>query len=236
MKMRNANDARFYFELAVFNAFKYEESIPLNRVTEVKPVVSTPQPIKKVESPQPTVTKDNPLPPLNKVFNISKYPITNHDVKTPVKMEKHTTVDKNALFYQIAYNNSKKTLENAKNFLNKIKDDHNNKTLSFIALADRVLVASNNGVVLLFDDDVDAELLNVKNKTYDFLVEVKKYFNQPMHVIGLEKENGKKLANEFMKLKKQGETFEEPDINPLIEIIKANNSVEQLAMEIFGEK
>jgi hypothetical protein len=91
-------------------------------------------------------------------------------------------------------------------------------------------------MVLLYDDDVDAELLNAKNSTFDFLSEIKKYFNRPKIVLGLSKSKAKQLAHEFMILKKQGSIFNEPEITALVETLRANNSIEQMAFEIFGEK
>jgi DNA polymerase-3 subunit gamma/tau len=231
MKMRNANDARFYFELAVFNSFKSEPG------AISKPVVAT-----NVPSPSTTtkpitpVPKTKELPPLDQVFTITPYQVNQPKVIPKSDKTKITKLDKNMLFYQIAYNNNKKCLQDAKHFLEKIKADNLTKVLSFITIADKVLVASCHGMVLLFEDEVDAELLNAKSNTYDFLNEIKKYFNNPIQVLGLTKEMGKQMANDFMKLKKQGNTFDEPDITTLKEIIKANNSVEQLAFELFGAK
>jgi hypothetical protein len=236
MKMRNASDTRFYFELAIFNSFK-EDVVIKNITTPIKTVTPKTIPTAPKVIPNPETTKASiTLPPLDQVFKITPLQFSDNNVPKTENVKLTKVVDSNTIFNQIAYNNNKKSLEHAKQFLEKIKEEVPNKILSFLLPAIRVLVASTGGIVLLFEDEIDAELLNAKNNTYDFLIEIKKYFNEPIYVLGLSKENGKKWANDFMKLKKQGDSFAEPDLMPLKEITKANNSIDQVAFEIFGDQ
>ncbi|MDR1235315.1 MAG: DNA polymerase III subunit gamma/tau [Mycoplasmataceae bacterium] len=231
MKMRNAIDLRFYFELAIFNSFEINsqeaQKIPSSIVqpkNEIKQPIQT-----KNESPS-----NMELPPLDKVFKVTTYAKPDKPKIKETVIKPSVVLDKELLFNQIAHNNNKTSQDIVKTFLSGVKDHNRLKVLSFVVAAEKVLVASNNGAILLFNDEIDAELLNIKTKNYDFLIEIKKYFGHPIYFIGFSKEESKKLAQSYMLARKQGQTYDEPDVTPLKEILKANNSIEQAAFEIFG--
>jgi hypothetical protein len=222
MKMRSTSDTRFYFEIAIFSSFK---------IGEEQPTITIPKKIIK------QVSKTNDVPSLEQAFTTSEIKPKQTVAKvesTPVTIKQISSIEE--MFHNIAYNNSKTYATKAKELIDFAQETNKPKVLSYIACASKVLVASKNGVILLFDDDVDAELLNAKNLEYDLLIELKKYFGHPIFIIGFEKNKAKEIGQKFMLYKKQGKFFAEPDIAPLKEILKANNSIEQAALEIFGEE
>jgi hypothetical protein len=99
--------------------------------------------------------------------------------------------------------------------------------------ATKVLVASKNGIVLEFNDDMDAELLNSQTYKFDFLKEIKQYFDYPMYVIAVDKDKTNEFVMNFKQEKKRGRAFDEPDTKKLMEILKSNNAAEQLAIKMF---
>jgi DNA polymerase-3 subunit gamma/tau len=253
MKMRYANDTRFYFELGVFNCFKLLDTP--SKTTIAKPIVNkTPssvantEVIKEVTKVMPHVEKPRKqefdetaelaaLPPIEEIFTVSNYeepaePKNQTKSLTPGNIPSSSIEE---LFNQIAFNHNKESVEQAKKFLDYVKSDHKNKNLAFIMPADKVLIASKNGMVLLFDDQVDAEILNVKNTNENFLEDVNTFFKHPIFILGFDREKSKELGQKFMIMRKQGQSFDEPDITSLKDIIKSNNSIEQFARELWGD-
>ncbi|OAV63180.1 DNA polymerase III subunits gamma and tau [Bacteroidales bacterium Barb6] len=153
----------------------------------------------------------------------------------PKTLPKTPTINLEDVFYEVAYNYGQNFKSNADKFLQDVKQMADPELLGFITLATKVLVASDNGIILMFDDEVDAELLNAKYNHYDFLKAINKYFQKPIYVLGFEKQKLIELTNDFKNKKKQGTTFEEPNIEPLRDVLKSNNAVAQAALELFGE-
>jgi DNA polymerase-3 subunit gamma/tau len=233
MKMRHVNDLKFYFQLGIFNSLKYLGGKKQTNI-EKSPVYSK-------DLPTPDNLKQLKLPPLDQVFKVSNYQqVTKknneNNTNASVNNQKKIIIPPvEELFNQIAYNNNKESLEEVKKFLSKIKNEQL-PNLAFLLAANKPLIASRNGMVLLFDDELDAALLNSKNTTYNFLKEINLFFNHPMYVIGFSKEQSKKLGQVFMQVRKQGQVFDEPNLSPIQEIVNASNYVEQIAFEIFGKK
>lgn len=236
MKIKNANDARFYFEMAIFASFKLNDD---QQPTEIV------QPIVKQIKVEPTVIKNNfKLPNPTEVFSYTEHktvantaPVIKNQVK-PQEPVKKTAVSPNIsindLFLQIAYNYTKAAQSKAKDFLQYVKTLSAPGHLADIIPAVKVLVASKYGIVLEFDDDLDAELLNSQAYKYDFLKEVKQYFEYPVYIIGVEKDKTSDIVMNYQQEKKRGRAFDEPDVKKLDKILKSNNAAEQLAIEMFG--
>jgi DNA polymerase-3 subunit gamma/tau len=226
MKIRNSSDTHFYFKIAVFNSFKVNE--PVNTIKPKETTIS----VEKTNN-----IKTNEVPSIDNAFTISEIsikPISKKIGSTPALIKTISSLEET--FNGIAYNNHTACVDKVKTFINSIKESNKPKILSYVAAANKVIVASKNGVALLFDDGVDAELLNVKNMDFDLLNELRKYFGHPIFIIGFDKESAKDISKKFMLYKKQGKFFDEPNIDILKDVLKSNNSIEQAALEIFGEE
>jgi hypothetical protein len=224
MKIRSNTDMRFYFEAAVFSSFKASEQI----VNDNNAVQSQPE-IISTNNQAVEIKTDNVLPPLNQVFSFKEHNLSstqNNTTKNSLSIED--------IFTSIAYNHSTQHKQKSEAFINNIKEQLNPGILSFIIPATKVIVASQHGFVLVFDDQVDADLLNNKYDCYDFLNEVRKYCDKPMYIIGVSREQLLTLTNKFKNLISQGRSFLEPPINNLEEILKNSNSITQTAFEIFN--
>jgi hypothetical protein len=128
--------------------------------------------VKKIESP--------------KIIKPVEQPITS--TAKPVTLEPTKTMPTQELFLHIAYNYNSAAMKRAQEFLNQVKTSTAPHALSFILPAAKVLVACQHGIVLQFDDELDAELLNSQTYKYDFLKDVSRFFEEPIYIMGIEEE------------------------------------------------
>jgi hypothetical protein len=244
MKIKSNADARFYFELAIFATFKIFNQANVTHAEGITPVAQSKM-TPPVSKETITVVKDEDksipltvtLPDLGEVFTVSEFKpspkaIVNEQVTKAVEVSVESFDN---VFNEIAYNYSVEFKNKADAFLMEVKQMSSPGILSFMIPANKVLIASQNGMVLMFDDAIDAELLNNKFKQCDFINALRKLFGRPIYVFGFNREKLMELSNHFKELKKLGKSFNEPNIAPLTEILKSNNSVEQAALEIFGK-
>jgi hypothetical protein len=251
MKIKANADARFYFELAIFATFKIFSHVSgVRNETVITPTkveeAIQPHVIEKKETANVNSQSSVLLPDLDTVFKTSEFvvaPKAEEPLTAAPKVEEQVAVNAvvtpitplDDLFNEIAYNYANEFKIRADSFLNEVKQMANPGLLSFMIPANKVLIASKNGMVLMFDDEIDAELLNNKFKQYDFINNLRKHFGQPIYVFGFNRQKLLELSNRFKESKKLGQSFNEPNITPLMEILKNNNSVEQVALEIFGK-
>ncbi|GHU31216.1 hypothetical protein FACS1894166_02260 [Bacilli bacterium] len=222
MKIRAANDTRSYFESAVFNSFKLFAPVASNVV-------------EKNTTPKTKIVKQ---PSLEDAFTTKEIVFDKPQVKAePKKVDvKEVILPQNNedIFFQIAYNTTKKTLDRANKFLEEVQSSHD-KYLQPLSLATKIKCASTNGIVVLFEDEADAEIF-MHSTTPNFLNTVKKLIGQYVHILGYDKEALDKLIQKFLILKKQGNTFNEPDIEPLSVKADTQKSLNQDLRNIFGNE
>jgi hypothetical protein len=220
MKIRAANDARSYFEAAVFNSFKL--------FTASTPIVA--EKVKVVEN------KISKQPSLEDAFVtkeiITKQPQVRVEAKHVDIKEVLPQQNDEDIFFQIAYNTTKKTLERAKELFDEIRTSHD-KTLQTLKIATKIKCASTNGIVVLFEDEADAEIF-MHSVTPAFLNTIKKLLGQYIYILGYDKEALDKLTQKFLVLKKQGKTFTEPNLEPLAIKADTQKSLNQDLRNIFG--
>jgi hypothetical protein len=116
-----------------------------------------------------------------------------------------------------------------------LKVHSSSKLAALVKPATKLITASNNGSIIVFDDEVDVVLFNEFIKTYDGLMEINKFFGKLIYFIGITKEQLSTFTNEYLLLQKSGERFNEPDVSVLEKIIRNKNSITQLAFDIFNK-
>ncbi len=106
----------------------------------------------------------------------------------------------------------------------------------YIVDASKILLASKNGFVFLFDNSLSSKNLNYVNKDKSFIEYIKDKFNNVYYVIGISKDEAKTLGEEFKKLKASGKVFNDVDKSELLSKIDNKTSAKDIALELFKEE
>jgi len=204
-QIKLSSEPRFYFELAIFSCFDKLDEFPKNdnqnlQIKEFKSANQSDIQTSKENLPNKVVEVNSPndqlppLPDIDGIFNYSQIDEKNIDIDSSnhseIKMDKQNIKE---LFMQIAANFSKQKKLEADKILSEIKlVDDLPQILSYLIPSQKVLVASKNGIVLVFDDELDVELLNNNFNNKLFLKELMKFTdNYPLYIIGVSKQTGK---------------------------------------------
>ena len=101
--------------------------------------------------------------------------------------------------------------------------------LSILRVYHKVACASKNCVVVLFKDEIDANILNKNMRQNNFLLSCCKIFGCPLFFVGytVDKIN----AYKEILLKKMKEKIKEPDLKILRDILTKDGSIEQIAYD-----
>ena len=101
--------------------------------------------------------------------------------------------------------------------------------LSILRVCHKVACASKNCVVILFRDEIDANILNKNMRQNDFLLSCCKIFGGPLFFVGYTIDK----INEYKEilLKKMKEKIKEPDLKILRDILTKDGSIEQIAYD-----
>lgn len=226
-EIKKTQDSKFIFELGIFKSLSLFESIhekSNNVLSDTKQHEQNKQ-----------EAKDFKLPDPKEVFHFKEHLIkeskTFEDSSTSkVDLEK---TDLEEFIFKIGKNKDQESKKQAEMFLGELQNTFILPTeLEFIKNASQVLVASKNGVVLVFNDLIDADLLNENFNKKAFLDALKDYSEINFkYYIGLWKENSKDIIQKFKDLKSQN--LKDLDVKDLNAILKADNLAIKLAKEIF---
>lgn len=140
-------------------------------------------------------------------------------------------------FNQIAFNKNNSEKIRISDVFDTIKD---NVPLSreegLLVDGRKVIVASNNGFVILYDDEVSANNLNQESESYNFVKYIESKFARPFKVLALTKEQVIKFTNEYKENLNKKNKFSDINIDTIIKVIKENNkSSKDIAIEILGD-
>ncbi|MGL5640485.1 MAG: DNA polymerase III subunit gamma/tau [Mycoplasmoidaceae bacterium] len=148
-------------------------------------------------------------------------------------------LDKNlvSLFSEIAFNNNNEI----KNKLNLVFDNirgtvPRNPEEAYIIDASKILIASNNGFVLMYDDELSSINLNLISDNEEFILYIKNRFGSIFKVIGVTRKQAKDFSEFVKELKRNYKVYQDVNIEKLKLKIKANASTKEIALEIFGEE
>lgn len=241
MNMKTSVDSRFVFEIAMFECFDVRNQKIEKQIDFVKESVVKKSPELKLTLPE----QDLSLPTMKEIFKVTERKLK--PVKKPCEVKinenlefvKKDTENLNStleqIFMQIAFNYSSANKQKAIEMFETIKATSDLKLpLQSILPAKKVLLASGNGMVLEFDDELDADILNKAYKNSVFQTFMKSKFSKPFYVIGFDADKLKKLSLEFQELRKLGGPKQkEPDLETLQKLIQDESDIESIALELF---
>jgi DNA polymerase-3 subunit gamma/tau len=233
---KNSFDTKFHFQFAIFNSLKIIDKIQ-NDVNQPTTKIETQIKPQTITSP---ITTKNGLPPLSQVVVEKEFILTKLEVEKPTTLNKpvnieskNNDVDIKKLFLQIVSNNTNEHKLKAQKIFNDLKAGDKYKLSNLIKPAIKMITASLNGAIILFEDEVDAKLFNKSCQSCDGLNEINNLFGKLIYFLGLHRSELSSFTAEYMQSQKNGEHFSEPDISYLEKILKSKSSVTQLAFEIF---
>lgn len=230
-EIKNSDQPRFNFEILLFNL------VNLAHPTETK------TPIKKEQSPKeeenPVVSEDTGEPEpqidMSSIFHIG---LVQKNEPKPNVVEKVTSNDDQLLTkvtVQILNNATKEATIRAKQIFDEIKKKADTPVFQILGNALRVSLASKNGIIFLFNDKLDAELLNqhlLDGKLQQKLIRIS---SQPMYLVGITNAELKDLAQSLSQYS-QSDYHQEPDISVLRKILTKTDIYSQVAFEQFEQE
>ena len=147
-------------------------------------------------------------------------------------------VDREKLFFQIADNKNNDNKTKASQVLDKIKKSVTiNADDVYFKEAKNILLTSNNGMILLFENEVSAKNLNVVSMNPKFLVYLKNTFGKIYRVIGMTTETASDLTEKYKQHLKTKKKLNDVEINDLIDKAnKSNTTMKDLAISILGDE
>jgi hypothetical protein len=118
-------------------------------------------------------------------------------VKKPEIVKEKQQFNVDDTIFSIASNYSSAYLDQANKYFNAILDAKlTSPRLSTIFGAKKVILASKNGMVLLFDDKLDANLLNRDALKPDFISNSLVFTGKPYFILGIDKSKLMNMKNE----------------------------------------
>lgn len=141
------------------------------------------------------------------------------------------------IFLRIAIDNDQELIKSYQSILDMLKEKKwfMNKPLSSMIIdAKKVMIASNKGMILLFDDEDQSILLNLENSKDNFIEFVNELFGSPLLIMGVTKKNAKDLTNTFIHAKKNNE-IKDLNSNYFAKLIISKKSTKEIALEYFGD-
>lgn len=139
------------------------------------------------------------------------------------------------ILLSIFSNRNKQEEANAKQILEQVQADKlDEKAFSGAKLAKQVVCASPNGIVLLFNDEIDAKLFNKAAKKKQFVLACCRIFRNPKFVVGFTKEQLNANKEQMLAAKKNPKSL--LDLDALRTILNKDASIEQIAYNTIYSK
>ena len=189
-------------------------------------IINSTKKIPKINSTNSVMTKEKkPL-----LFKFKDIEIKNENLLKIEEQKKDYLPTNDEILFAAFVNKNNEITNKINEILLAIKNEtiiDNN--LSILRVSYKVACASKNCVVVLFKDEVDANILNKNMKKKDFLLSCCKIFNGPLFFVGYTIDK----INEYKKilLKKMNEKINEPDLKILRDILTKDGSIEQIAYD-----
>lgn len=240
-EIKKAEDVKFAFNVFVFSMINIiQQSNLVNEpIQPVKPKV-----IKKSESIELQEAINDDIKPLkvdiNDVCSLKEVKfdstanIKQEEVISTTKSLDKDSFDINEIGIQIIANSSSEYKNNAKKVIKYLKDlADTSQEFMYFGSTFKLVTASKNGIILFFNDELDADLLNKNFTNVEIQKAIIKIVSQPMYII-----SGSK--SQILKMKKVALTTQdlklksEPNLDKIRQKLKESHELGTIAYEIFG--
>ena len=189
---------------------------------------------------QPYSLKEMKLENIIQIKNAAKEEQDNTPTEETPKKENLilAELDKNLVlnFSEIAFNNNNEIKAKLNLIFDNIRDTiPRNPEEAYIIDASKILIASNNGFVFMFDDEMSSTNLNFISDNEEFILYIKEKFGSIYKVIGVTRKQARDFSESVKDLKRNYKVYQDVNIEKLKLKIKTNASTKEIALEIFGE-
>ena len=241
--IRKSEDIKFAFEIFVFSMINiiFQTNTQIQFVSAIKQ-----QPIKKVdESIKSTKTiKNDDIKPLKldikDICTLKEVDFNNNiEAKskrnTPItKKSNKSLFDINEIGIQIIANSSGEHKSNAEKIIKHLKDlSYTSQEFMYFASSFKLITASQNGIILFFNDELDVNLLNKNFANVEIQKEIIRKANQPMYIIAGTKSQILKMK-EIALSTNDDNLKSEPNLNKIRQKLEESNELGTIAFGIFG--
>lgn len=240
-EIKKAEDVKFAFNVFAFSMINIiQQSNLVNEpIQPIKPKV-----IKKSESIElqeaiiddikPLKVDINDVCSLKEVKFDSTANIKQEEVISTTKSLDKDSFDIDQIGIQIIANSSSEYKNNAKKVIKYLKDlADTSQEFMYFGSTFKLVTASKNGIILFFNDELDADLLNKNFTNVEIQKAIIKIVSQPMYII-----SGSK--SQILKMKKIALTTQdlklksEPNLDKIRQKLKESHELGTIAYEIFG--
>ena len=240
-EIKKAEDVKFAFNVFVFSMINIiQQSNLVNEPIQL----AKPNVIKKSESIELQEAINDDIKPLkvdiNDVCSLKEVKfdstanIKQEEVISTTKSLDKDSFDINEIGIQIIANSSSEYKNNAKKVIKYLKDlADTSQEFMYFGSTFKLVTASKNGIILFFNDELDADLLNKNFTNVEIQKAIIKIVSQPMYII-----SGSK--SQILKMKKVALTTQdlklksEPNLDKIRQKLKESHELGTIAYEIFG--
>ena len=137
-------------------------------------------------------------------------------------------------FLSIAKDYSKSFVNDYEVILNKLKIEDHSNDIAILLSCKKILLASHNGIVLLYDDEEAVTFVNNHIFDKEFNKFIFNNFSKPMMVIGITKNLAVEWSNKFKEIKNH-DSILALDIKIIEQVINKENATKNFALDLFGD-
>lgn len=234
--VKNNEDVKFAFEIFVFSMMNIIQNTntSINQTTlEKRHDIEKQQPkiSKKVECHDVKQININ----INDICVVKEVKFANKsEPKQQIESTNKPSFDINEIGVQIIANCSNEHKNNAKKIIKHLQDlSETSQNFMYFSSPFKLVTASQNGIILFFNDELDADLLNKNFFNREIQTAIIKIASQPMYIISGTKSQILKMK-EIASNTKDKKLKSEPDLSKIRQKLKDSNELGTIAYEVFG--
>ena len=234
--VKNNEDVKFAFEIFVFSMM----NIIQNTNTSINQ--TTLEKRHDVEKQQPKISKKVECHDVKQIdINIDDICVVKEvkfanksEPKQQIESTNKPSFDINEIGVQIIANCSNEHKNNAKKIIKHLQDlSETSQNFMYFSSPFKLVTASQNGIILFFNDELDADLLNKNFFNREIQTAIIKIASQPMYIISGTKSQILKMK-EIASSTKDKKLKSEPDLSKIRQKLKDSNELGTIAYEVFG--
>ncbi|MBQ6280127.1 MAG: DNA polymerase III subunit gamma/tau [Mycoplasma sp.] len=228
--VKNNEDVKFAFEIFVFSMMNIIQNTntSINQTTLEK---QQPKISKKVECHDVKQININ----IDDICVVKEVKFANKsEPKQQIESTNKPSFDINEIGVQIIANCSNEHKNNAKKIIKHLQVlSETSQNFMYFSSPFKLVTASQNGIILFFNDELDADLLNKNFFNREIQTAIIKIASQPMYIISGTKSQILKMK-EIASNTKDKKLKSEPDLSKIRQKLKDSNELGTIAYEVFG--